>query len=441
MPRLLLIQPSHRSGREDRLARQRRLHLPGLALPLLAALAPPSWQVDLRYELIEDIDFGDRPDLVGISAMGHAIFRGIEIAREFRRRGVRTCFGGTMASLVPALLEGVAESVVLGDAERAFPALLADFEQGRPLRPIYELPIDSLAGLPVPRYDLLAAKRIGDMLPVQAGRGCHHECSFCSISALYRRRYFQRPVAEVLRDVREVRRLGYRKFLLIDDNILSDPAYFLALCQAFEPLGMTWASQCAISIARDPGLLAAARRSGCRILSFGLESVRQEGLDGLNKPWVEASEHGRLLRRVAEAGILPSTEMMLGLDGDTEASLDATLAFVEAERLPLPRFYVLTPIPGTELFAQMRREGRLLHQDFGRYTGYHCVFEPSGIQAGVLDRKYDELNRRVYSLPSILRRTLLNPALWKNPWGYLLAFIVNLQYRTHVRRNDIPVVY
>jgi radical SAM superfamily enzyme YgiQ (UPF0313 family) len=441
MPRLLLVQPSHRSGAGGALVKQRKLHLPGLAFPLLAALAPAHWQVDIRLELIEDIDFDDRPDLVGIGAMGHALFRGMEIAQAFRARGIPVFFGGAMASLVPWLLKEAADSVVIGDAEAAFPRLLADFETGRPLRPVYDLPVESLAGLPVPRYELLTAKRIGRMLPVQAGRGCHHACTFCSIAAIYRRRYLHRPIPEVVRDIVEVRRLGFRQFLLIDDNIVSDPTYFLELCRAIEPLGMTWASQCAISIAEDERLLAAARRSGCRILSFGLETVRQEGLDALEKPWVRTANHAELLERVAAAGILPSTEMMVGLDGDTEASLDATLDFVRKTRLPIPRFYVLTPIPGTALFDQMKREGRLLHEDLGRFTGYHCVHEPRDIPSGVLDRKYDELNRRVYALGSVLRRTLLNPHILRNPWAYLFAFFVNLQYHAHIRRNDIPVVF
>jgi radical SAM superfamily enzyme YgiQ (UPF0313 family) len=441
LPRLLLIQSSHRSGEGGRLAKQGRLHLPGLALPLLAAMAPPSWQVDIKYELIETIDGREEADLVGISAMGHGLFRGLELGRMFQGRGIPVFFGGAMASLAPWVLGDVAASVVIGDAECSFPALLEDFEQGRPLRPVYDLPIDSLAGLPIPRYDLLASKAIGGMLPVQAGRGCNHGCTFCSIAALYKGRYLQRPASEVLRDVKEVRRLGYRKFLLIDDNIMSDPDYLLELCEGFEPLGMTWASQCSLSIADHPRHLAAARKSGCRILSFGIETLQQGGLDGVKKPWVRASDHARLLRQVASAGILPSTEMMLGLDEDTEATLDATLTFVHAERLPLPRFYVLTPIPGTPLFDQLKREGRLLHEDFELYTGYHCVHQPKGLLAEALDQKFDQFNRRVYALSSILWRTFLNPALLRNPWGYVLAGLVNIQYRAHVRRHDIPVVY
>jgi radical SAM superfamily enzyme YgiQ (UPF0313 family) len=204
---------------------------------------------------------------------------------------------------------------------------------------------------------------------------------------------------------------------------------------------MTWASQCSIDIARDDRLLRAAASSGCRILSFGIETVQQAGLESVGKPWMKAGDHGVLLRKVAQAGILPSTEMMLGLDGDTEQTIAETEAFVMRERLPLPRFYVMTPIPGTALFADLKKAGRLLHEDFSRYTGYQCVHQPTGMSGDELSRRYDALNQRVYALGSILRRTLFNPHLPRNPGAYLLAFFVNLRYMQHVRRNDIPLVF
>jgi len=441
VPDLLLIQPTQYSADGRTLVKQRRLHLPGLALPLLAATVPPGWRVRLALEVIDRIDYDAKVDLVGIGGMGHALFRGIEIAREFRRRGVKVFFGGMMASLVPELLAPEADAVVVGDGERALPMLLRDFEAGRPIRPVYREPLESLAGLPVPRYDLLVEKRIGGMLPVQAGRGCTHGCSFCSIAALHQGRYLTRPIEDVVRDVRAVRALGCRRFLLIDDNIISDAGYFLALCDALRPLRMTWASQCSIDIARDDRLLRAAVSSGCRILSFGIETVQQAGLESVGKPWMKAGEHGALLRKVAQAGILPSTEMMLGLDGDTAQTIAETEAFVMSERLPLPRFYVMTPIPGTALFAHLKQAGRLLHEDFSRYTGYQCVHQPTGMTGDELSRRYHALNQRVYALGSILRRTLLNPHLPRNPGAYLLAFFVNLRYLQHVRRNDIPLVF
>lgn len=102
-------------------------------------------------------------------------------------------------------------AIVVGDAELVWTELINDYENGN-LKKIYEKNLDSgFFSTPVPRFDLIINKKIGDFLPVQAGRGCPNTCSFCSVSCLYKGHY--------------VKELGFKKFLLLDDNIFSDRDY------------------------------------------------------------------------------------------------------------------------------------------------------------------------------------------------------------------------
>ncbi len=440
MPRLLLIQPTQ-YGVDGKLCKQRRIYLPGLVFPLLAAMAPKHWNIDVKLEVVDDIDFDADVDLVGIGAMGYAIYRGVEIAKEFRKRGKLTFMGGYMASLVPQEVLKHADSVVIGDAERSFPALLADYERDGKLKPIYDMPVDDLDGLPVPRYDYLTRKPIGTMLPVQAGRGCPHRCSFCSIACIYKGRYMARPVDDVMRDIHAVRALGYKSFYLLDDNIVSNPRFLEELGRRIAPLRMTWASQCSLRLARSSRLLDLVAKSGCNMMSFGIESITQEGLDRLNKAWVRVDEHEELLGRIQEAGILPSTEMILGTDGDTEESIRETAAFIERARIPIPRFYILTPMPGTELYDQMKRDGRLLTEDHRRYNGSECVHRPEKIAPERLTELYWWLYRKVFSRRSILRRTVLNPWFARRPQLGLFSLAVNLHYRKYVMKRVPPNIF
>lgn len=440
MPKILFIQPTQ-YGVDGALCKQSRIHLPGLVFPLLAALTPPHWEVELKLEVVDEIPLETDADLVGIGSMGHTIWRGAELAAEFRRRGKPVFMGGYMASMVPEKALEFVDSVVVGDAEISYPLLLRDFERHGRLERIYLNPVENLAGLPVPRYELLTAKPIGRMLPVQAGRGCPHLCSFCSIACLYQGRYLSRSVDEVLRDIQAVRELGFRSFYLIDDNIVSNPKFLETLCDELAPLGMSWSSQCSLQLARNPRLLEKVRRSGCEILSFGVESVTQEGLDRLGKSWVKVSEHAELLRRITESGIMPSTEMMVGTDSDTEESIRATLDFIEEARIPIPRVYILTPIPGSELFRQYEAEGRIVHTDFKQYNGSTCVHVPERLSPERLTELYWWLNQSIFSLGSILRRTLLNPAILRRPLLHLFALVVNLHYRRYVRRRIPPNIF
>ena len=83
MPKILFIQPTQYSEDGSGLIKQRRLFLPGLAFPHLAAITPEHWQVEICLEVIEDVPFDTNADLIGIGAMGQAIIRAKEIAKEF----------------------------------------------------------------------------------------------------------------------------------------------------------------------------------------------------------------------------------------------------------------------------------------------------------------------------------------------------------------------
>jgi radical SAM superfamily enzyme YgiQ (UPF0313 family) len=440
MPKILFIQPTQ-YAESGKLCKQRKINLPGLAFPQLAAYTPSHWDVELLIEVVDEIDFDAEADIVAIGSMGHATFRGIEIAVEFKKRGKLVVMGGYMASIAYKEAMKYVDSVVIGDAEISYPKMLQDFEESGTVKPLYNYPVQVLKNLPVPRYELLTRKNIGSMLPVQAGRGCTFTCSFCSIACLYEGKYLFRPVDEVIRDIKEVKRLGFKRFYLIDDNIVSNPAYLKELCRGIAPLKMKWASQCAIHLAKNAELLKIVRDSGCDLMSFGVESIRQDAIDSLDKPWLKAKDHEENIKTLSDSGITVSTEMIIGTDYDTEDSIVETYKFIQRNKIPIPRFYILTPIPGTELHTELRRQGRMLTDDLRLFDGTRCVHIPKQIEPGKLTEMYWWLNNQVFSFKSILHRVIFNSALWKNPAMLFFSLAINLHYRHYVRRKITPNIF
>ena len=440
MPKILFIQPTQ-YAENGKLCKQSKIHLPGLAFPLLAAYTPKHWDVELCIEVIDAVDFDSDADIIGIGTMGHTTFRGIEIAKEFKKRNKTVVMGGYMASIAKEEAIKYVDSVVVGDAEISYLKMLEDFEKHRKVEPFYDYPISKLENLPVPRYDLLMNKPISDMLPVQAGRGCTFTCSFCSIACLYEGKYLFRPVDEVIRDIKAVKDLGFNRFYLIDDNIVSNPSYLKELCEKIAPLKMHWASQCALHLAKKPDLLKLVVKSGCDLMSFGVESIDQESLNSLEKPWVKVSDHEENFRILSEAGIIVSTEMIVGTDFDTEESIQSTFDFIHRNKVPIPRFYILTPIPGTALFKQFKEQGRLLTEDLKEFNGAQCVHIPDKISPENLTRMYWWLNNQIFSVKSIFHRVLLNKYLWRNPKMLLFSLGVNLHYRHYVRKKVTPNIF
>ncbi|AOT70766.1 B12-binding domain-containing radical SAM protein [Geosporobacter ferrireducens] len=435
MKKLLLIQSTPYDG-DRKLIKKKKLYFVGLGLPLLAALTPEDWQVEIILETIEDIPFDTDADLIAIGSMGHAVIRSIDIATEFKRRGKTVIMGGYMVSLMAEEAKQYCDSVVIGDAEKIWKRLLRDYETNN-LKDFYREELTALS-TPPPRFDLIVEKNIGDFLPVQAGRGCPNSCSFCSVYCLYKNRYLKRDIAEVVRDIRQVKELGFRKFLLLDDNIVSDREYLMALCKEIKSLGMEWTSQCSITIGEDSELLQWVAESGCTALSFGLESISAESLQCMDKAWAKPARYAELIKNIQEAGIDISTEMVVGADGDTLQSIKETARFIEANKVVVPRFYILTPIPGTKYYDKMKDENRICNEDMYSYNGSEAVHIPKNMSPEKLTRAYWELYNEVFSFVSIFKRTILRKEFLKKKDRYLFYFLVNLYYRYQIKRKITP---
>lgn len=433
--KILLIQSTPYDS-EGQLIKKSRLYFVGLALPLLAALTPRDWDVSICLETIEDVPFDTDCDVVGISSMGHAVIRSIDIAKEFKKRGKIVLMGGYMSSLMPDEAKKYCDSVIIGDAEEVWETVLTDIENNR-LNDFYQKTLTTLK-YPEPRFDLILNKKIGNFLPVQAGRGCPHSCSFCSVACLYKNKYYKREINDVIRDIRQVKALGFKRFLLLDDNIAANPEYMIELCKEIEKLNMKWMSQCSINIAKNKKLLKAAARSGCDVLSFGLESISKESLNSMDKKWADPNEYNRLLKIIRNAGIDISTEMVVGADGDTLESIEATAKFIEENKVVVPRFYILTPIPGTAYYEQLTKENRIYNREIYSYNGTETVHIPKNMTPEELTKAYWDLYNDVFKVKNIFRRTILHRNFIKKPLTYIFYFYVNLYYRYQIKRKITP---
>jgi radical SAM superfamily enzyme YgiQ (UPF0313 family) len=435
--KILLIQPTIYDDHRE-LVKKSKLYFIDLATPLLAAICGDDWEVDICSEVLEEIPWNTDAELIGISGMGNAFVRAVDIATKFKEMGKTVIMGGYMASLIPEEAQKYCNAVLIGDAEGCLQELLNDYLNGN-LKPVYQKTLTSLS-TPMPKYELIVKKKIGDFLPVQAGRGCPNCCSFCSIACLYKSKYLCREIPEVIRDIRKVKDLGFKKFLLIDDNIISDRQYAMDLCNEIKKLKMEWYSQCSILLAKDPELLRCMADSGCVTLSFGIESISQSNLKKVNKAWCKIDEYEELIKTIHEAGIDVATEMMVGMDDDTEDSLRETVKFVIKNKVESPKFYILTPIPGTPYYNQIKNSGDLVNPNFYEYGPSKAVKNSRYLKTDEIDRLYWELYKNVYSIKNIFKRIIFTKRFFRHPQRSLFNFGVNLFYRYHIQHGISPMI-
>ncbi|MGW8267666.1 MAG: B12-binding domain-containing radical SAM protein [Longimicrobiales bacterium] len=406
--KITLVYPN--LGRhEDRGFRDRAAMEP-LGLGVLAGLTPPDVEVVLHDDRVEDIPFDAPTDLVAITAQVFTARRAYEISREYRRRGKKVILGGVHPTLLPEEAAAHADSVLVGDAEGAWPEVVEDLRAAE-LKPRYDgTPGVAQEGGVLPRWDLFRGKGYLPINLVQYGRGCHFACDFCAVSAYFRRRHHYRPVAEV---VAEVQARKNRLFFFVDDNIISDHQAAKDLFRALIPLKVRWVSQASLDMLEDPELMELMMESGCLGHVVGFESVDPGSLQGMGKYQNLRTGLDRYAGAVEELrsyGLQTWAAFTLGHDHDTVDSLRETLAFAKRSRFAFAAFNILMPYPGTPLYRRLQREDRLLFSGrWWRHPDYrfnHAAFRPAHMTADELTRIGLESRRSFNSVGSILRRAV-----------------------------------
>src|SRR5207248_353029 len=195
--------------------------------------------------------FDEPTDLVALSVETFTALRSYKIARAFRARGVPVVMGGYHVTLIPDEAQQEADAIVLGDAEPVWTQLLEDARQRR-LQPVYRGVSQRTLRGSHSRREIFAGKPYQNITLVEFARGCNFQCDFCSITAYHHANQNHRPAREV---AAEMEATGSRRFFIVDDNIVSQPAKVRELCRELIPLKINWVGQASIHIAQDDELL------------------------------------------------------------------------------------------------------------------------------------------------------------------------------------------
>jgi radical SAM superfamily enzyme YgiQ (UPF0313 family) len=366
----------------------------------VAASMPSYVETQILDEDIEPIDFNTDADLIGLSFMTYNAPRAYKIADKFRyEKGKTVIFGGYHPTLLPEEAIQHADAVCIGDAESNVPSMVDDFAAGR-LKPFYSNPPVSLKDLPIPNRNLIRKRNYAPIDVLQATRGCHFRCNFCSIAAFHHYQFRTRPVEQV---IEELKTLG-TYILFMDDNLTGDRDYAKQLFSRMIPLKKRWFSQCGIGITEDEEMLQLASRSGCGGLFVGFESLSQANLRDWNKQVNIGKKYHEAVRKLHQVGIAVFAGFVFGYDDDNRDVFPRTLEFLLEANVECLQATRLTPFPGTPLFDEMERKGRILDKEWSHYDFDHVVFEPAHMSREELDNGVAWVQRQFYGTRTIARR-------------------------------------
>lgn len=400
-----------------------------LTFAVLAGLLPDDVQCVLYDDRYEKIPYSKPTDLVCLNVEIYTARRCYEIAARYRQQGVKVALGGYHVSMIPDEAREHADAILLGDAEEVFPQMVADLAAGKLKSEYHGHFPPRLSGLRT-RWDIFHGKNYLPIRLTQFSRGCPNHCRFCATGAVYRKTHVCRPVDEV---VGELAQQSSPFVFFVDDNITAQVDEAKELFRQLIPLKKRWIGQASLSFTDDPEMMDLMKRSGCAGLVVGFESIAPENLRQMEKNCnMHLESYAPVIEKIRNIGFQLWAAFLMGYDADDFNSIKKTVQWAVDQKFCFAAFNILSPYPGTPLYAEMQQADRLLYDKWWLDERYHfgdAVFKPARMTADELTEACFWARRRFNHPVNILRRAFDFKTNAKDLWSFATYFAYNPLFR------------
>jgi radical SAM superfamily enzyme YgiQ (UPF0313 family) len=337
------------------------------------------------------------------------------------------------------LRQGIADIVVHGEAEDTIVDVdravvdKTDLEQVRGIsfrrgdeiiRTAPRPQIQDLDKLPFPAWDLFPMQHYGLFKFAQVdtpatlvcgSRGCPYRCTFCSLHVMgpVRRK---RSIPNLVDEIEWLyERFGMKQVAFVDPIFPISRKEGIHFADELIRRGLhrkvKWITETRVDLV-DEEMLQRCYQSGLRRLMFGIEVGDDAILEGLKKRFI-VDESRQAIAMCRKTGVQTVGFFMVGVPGDTPASIERTIDLARELEPDFAKFTVFVPYPGTTDYNNLKAAGKLHGaEEWSRYTSYPTrdnppVYVPDGMTADDMLRIHRRAFRRVYARPSTIWRHLV----------------------------------
>jgi radical SAM superfamily enzyme YgiQ (UPF0313 family) len=432
-----------------------------LNLGYVAALTPKDWTIDLIDETLEwavDPKTGEfrfnGADLVGITAVTYQIPRTYEIARACRQKGIPVVVGGPHASTIPQEVAQHVDSVVVGEAESVWSDLIRDLENGQLKKQYFGglTPLERLKYI-YPDRELLKRKYNYKYSSIITTRGCPNRCDFCAVPIFQGRKYRERPVKDVLD---EMKATSYKGLMFAEDNFYghskrsNERARSLFKGMVERDILKDWFGFTALNVAYDDETLNYMARSGCLGILIGVESLNEAALKQMNKfvnIRIGVGNYRKAIENLHRHGIIVWGSVIFGTDGDSKDSFKEMTEFALETGLDILTFGIFTPMPLTPSFHRMTQEGRIFRnrfpEDWFYYNSNHLVYNLKDMSLEDFIEGLEYVYENLYSREALKARFDRTLKETNNSKNSMFAYRINIDWRAVFKSviDDLKTLY
>ncbi len=375
---------------------------PPIGLATLAAYLDENDEVELQDQHVEKLYLDDSPDLVVIQVYITNAKRAYTIADQYRARGVFVAMGGLHVTSLPEEAQPHADAIFIGPGEQTFSEFLRDFRNKKPKQRYYSIDGRTIENQPPIRRDLI--KRDKYLVPnsLVISRGCPHHCDFCYKDAFFKggKSFYTQRVDEILT---EIDRLKGKHLYFLDDHLLGSPKLASELFEGMKGMGRVFQGAATVHSILNGNLIEKAAKAGLRSVFVGFETFSPENLRQSNKYQNLKQNYEIAVQRLHNLGIMINGSFVFGLDADDKDVFKRTVDWGVENAITTSTYHILTPYPGTKLYADMQNVNRILTNDWDLYDTRHVVYKTNLLTANELEVGYHWAYDNFYSWSNIFK--------------------------------------
>jgi len=288
----------------------------------------------------------------------------------------------TIVELAEAIAQGAGFEQIQGVAFRLDEAVHMTPPRGY-LADIDQLPLPARHLLPLGRY-----RALGMPVSLTTSRGCPFKCIFCVGRKMVGAKVRYRDSLKIVDELAYLNTLGFHQINIADDLFTANQSHCLAVCDEIirRDLKLKWTSFARVdTVSRE--LLARMHTAGCHAVSFGVETANAQILKTIKKG-ITLDQVIEAVNLCNETGVTPNASFILGLPGETQATLNETVNFGERlKKMGVQHgFHLLAPFPGTAVREENENyDLTILSNDWSEYHANRAICETSQVHRKQLD--------------------------------------------------------
>ncbi|MCT4591482.1 MAG: B12-binding domain-containing radical SAM protein [Carboxylicivirga sp.] len=378
---------------------------PPLGLATLAAYLDDTDEIDLQDQHVETLNLNDQPDLVIIQVYITNAKRAYNIAQHYRNKGVFVALGGLHVTSLPDEAEAFADTIFIGPGEQTFPIFLKDYRNKRTKRRYVSSMGRTIQDQPPIRRDLIKREKYLVPNSLVISRGCPHHCDFCYKDSFFKggKSFYTQRVDEILT---EIDRLKGKHLYFIDDHLLGNPRLSRELFEGMKGMNRVFQGAATVKSILEGDLIEKAAQAGLRSLFVGFETFSPDNLRQSNKNQNLKQDYERAVKRLHELGIMINGSFVFGLDYDDRDVFKRTVDWGVENAITTATYHILTPYPGTRLYSNLEREGRIMSRDWDLYDTRHVVYKSKSLSEKELEDGYNWAYEEFYTWSNVLKASL-----------------------------------